>query len=168
MGADLKFLGRFISQIGRMLTGIEIHPAARIGRRVFIDHGMGLVIGETAEVGNDVTLYHGVTLGGVTVEGTAGNTGIGLAIVANARGYRTVIVIPETQSREKMDMLRLCGAELMPVPAKPYKDPENYVRKSERVAAEYAAKEPNGALWANQWDNPANWKGHYESTAPEI
>ena len=119
MGADLKFLGRFISQIGRMLTGVEIHPAARIGRRVSIDHGMGLVIGETAEVGNDVTLYHGVTLGGVTVEGTAGNTGIGLAIVANARGHRTVIVIPETQSREKMDMLRLCGAELMPVPAKP-------------------------------------------------
>jgi len=106
--------------------------------------------------------------GGVIVEGTAGNTGIGLALAANARGYRTVIVIPETQSREKMDMLRLCGAELMPVPAKPYKDPENYVRKSERVAAEYAAKEPNGALWANQWDNPANWKGHYESTAPEI
>lgn len=106
--------------------------------------------------------------GGVIVEGTAGNTGIGLALVANARGYRTVIVIPETQSQEKMDMLRLCGAELMPVPAKPYKDPENYVRQSERVAAEYAAKEPNGALWANQWDNPANWKGHYQSTGPEI
>ena len=106
--------------------------------------------------------------GGVIVEGTAGNTGIGLALVANARGYRTVIVIPETQSQEKMDMLRLCGAELMPVPAKPYKDPENYVRRSERVAAEYAEKEPNGALWANQWDNPANWKGHFESTGPEI
>mgnify|MGYP003637784757 CR=1 FL=1 len=106
--------------------------------------------------------------GGVIVEGTAGNTGIGLALVANARGYRTVIVIPETQSQEKMDMLRLCGAELMPVPAKPYRDPENYVRQSERVAAEYAAKEPNGALWANQWDNPANWQGHYRSTGPEI
>ena len=106
--------------------------------------------------------------GGVIVEGTAGNTGIGLALVANARGYRTVIVIPETQSQEKMDMLRLCGAELMPVPAKPYKDPENYVRRSERVAAEYAEKEPNGALWANQWDNPANWQGHYQSTGPEI
>ena len=87
--------------------------------------------------------------GGVIVEGTAGNTGIGLALVANARGYRTVIVIPETQSQEKMDMLRLCGAELIAVPAKPYKDPENYVRQSERVAAEYAVKEPNGALWAN-------------------
>ncbi|MEK9646947.1 MAG: cysteine synthase A [Alphaproteobacteria bacterium] len=106
--------------------------------------------------------------GGVIVEGTAGNTGIGLALVGNARGYRTVIVIPETQSREKMEMLRLCGAELMPVPAKPYKDPGNYVRVSERVAAKYAEKEPNGALWANQWDNPANWKGHYESTGPEI
>ncbi|MFT5489235.1 MAG: cysteine synthase A [Paracoccaceae bacterium] len=106
--------------------------------------------------------------GGVIVEGTAGNTGIGLTLVANARGYRTVIVIPETQSQEKMDMLRLCGAELMPVPAKPYKDPENYVRQSERVAAEYAAKEPSGALWANQWDNPANWQGHYQSTGPEI
>ena len=106
--------------------------------------------------------------GGVIVEGTAGNTGIGLALVANARGYRTVIVIPETQSREKMDMLRLCGAELVPVPAKPYRDPGNYVRVSERVAAEYAEREPNGALWANQWDNPANWRGHYESTGPEI
>lgn len=106
--------------------------------------------------------------GGVIVEGTAGNTGIGLALVANARGYRTVIVIPETQSREKMDMLRLCGAELMPVPAKPYRDPGNYVRVSERVAADYAEREPNGAIWANQWDNPANWQGHYRSTGPEI
>lgn len=110
------------------------------------------------------TLQHG----GVIVEGTAGNTGIGLALVANARGYRTVIVIPETQSWEKMDMLRLCGAELMPVPAKPDKDPQNCVRRSEWVAAEYAEKEPSGALWANQWDNPANWKGHYDSTGPEI
>ncbi len=106
--------------------------------------------------------------GGTIVEGTAGNTGIGLALVANARGYRTVIVIPETQSREKMDMLRLCGAELMPVPAKPYRDPGNYVRVSERVAAERAGTEPNGAVWANQWDNPANWRGHYRSTGPEI
>lgn len=106
--------------------------------------------------------------GGVIVEGTAGNTGIGLALVANARGYRTVIVIPETQSQEKMDMLRLCGAELIAVPAKPYKDPKNYVRQSERVAAEYAVKEPNGALWANQSDNPANWQGHSQANGPEI
>src|SRR6184192_4267935 len=88
--------------------------------------------------------------GGVIVEGTAGNTGIGLALVGNARGYRTVIVIPETQSQEKKDMLRLCGAQLKEVPAVPYKDPNNYVHVSERVAKEL------GAFWANQWDNTAN------------
>ena len=106
--------------------------------------------------------------GGLIVEGTAGNTGIGLALVGNARGYRTLIVIPETQSQEKKDMLRLCGAELMEVPAAPYKNPENYVHVSERVAAEKAKTDPNGALWANQWDNTANRNGHYKSTGPEI
>src|SRR2546421_68192 len=100
--------------------------------------------------------------GGTVVEGTAGNTGIGLALVGNARGYRTVIVIPETQSQEKKDMLRLCGAELREVPAVPYKDPKNYVHVSERLAKEL------GALWANQWDNTANRDGHYRSTGPEI
>jgi len=100
--------------------------------------------------------------GGVIVEGTAGNTGIGLALVGNARGYRTVIVIPETQSKEKKDMLRLCGAELREVPAVPYKDPNNYVHVSERVAKEV------GGFWANQWDNTANRDGHYRSTGPEI
>ncbi len=106
--------------------------------------------------------------GGVIVEGTAGNTGIGLALVGNARGYRTVIVIPETQSQEKKDFLRLCGAELREVPAVPYKDPNNYVHVSERVAQELAASEPHGVLWANQWDNTANRDGHYRSTGPEI
>jgi cysteine synthase A len=100
--------------------------------------------------------------GGVIVEGTAGNTGIGLALVGNARGYRTVIVIPNTQSQEKKDMLRLCGAELREVPAVPYKDPNNYVHVSERVAKEL------GGFWANQWDNTANRDGHYRSTGPEI
>src|SRR5687767_1278431 len=100
--------------------------------------------------------------GGTIVEGTAGNTGIGLALVGNARGYRTVIVIPDTQSKEKKDMLRLCGAELREVPAVPYKDPNNYVHVSERVAKEM------GAFWANQWDNTANRDGHYRSTGPEI
>ena len=100
--------------------------------------------------------------GGLIVEGTAGNTGIGLALVGNARGYRTLIVIPQTQSQEKKDMLRLCGAELMEVPAVPYKDPNNYVHVSERVAKE------RGAFWANQWDNTANADGHYRSTGPEI
>jgi cysteine synthase A len=106
--------------------------------------------------------------GGVIVEGTAGNTGIGLALVGNARGYRTVIVIPETQSQEKKDMLRLCGAELREVPALPYKNPDNYVHVSERLAKELAQSEPNGALWANQWDNPANRDAHYKTTGPEI
>ncbi len=106
--------------------------------------------------------------GGVIVEGTAGNTGIGLALVGNARGYRTVIVIPETQSQEKKDMLRLCGADLRQVPAVPYKNPENYVHVSERLAAEMAAKEPNGAIWANQFDNTANRMGHFRTTGPEI
>ena len=100
--------------------------------------------------------------GGTIVEGTAGNTGIGLALVGNARGYRTVIVIPETQSQEKKDMLRLCGAELREVPAVPYKDPSNYVHVSERLAREL------NAFWANQWDNTANREGHILSTGPEI
>src|SRR5205085_1243884 len=100
--------------------------------------------------------------GGLIVEGTAGNTGIGLALVGNARGYRTLIVIPETQSQEKKDMLRLCGAELREVPAVPYKDANNYVHVSERLAKEL------NAFWANQWDNTANRDGHYRSTGAEI
>jgi len=106
--------------------------------------------------------------GGVVVEGTAGNTGIGLALVDNARGYRTVIVIPETQSQEKKDMLRLCGAELREVPAVPFKNPENYVHVAERLAAELAASEPHGVLYANQWDNLSNRNAHVQTTAPEI
>jgi cysteine synthase A len=106
--------------------------------------------------------------GGVIVEGTAGNTGIGLALVGNARGYRTVIVMPETQSQEKKDMLRLCGADLRLVPAVPYRDPNNYVRYSGRLAEEVAAQEPNGAIWANQFDNLANRRAHYETTGPEL
>ena len=106
--------------------------------------------------------------GGVIVEGTAGNTGIGLALVARARGYRTVIVIPETQSQEKKDMLRLCGAELIEVPAVPYRDPNNYVHQAARLAEELATKEPKGVVYANQWDNTANRRAHYEGTGPEI
>jgi len=106
--------------------------------------------------------------GGVIVEGTAGNTGIGLALVANSLGYRTVIVIPETQSQEKKDMLRLCRADLREVPAVPYRDENNYVKFSGRLAEELAKTEANGAIWANQFDNVANRKGHYENTGPEI
>jgi cysteine synthase A len=106
--------------------------------------------------------------GGLIVEGTAGNTGIGLALVANALGFRTVIVIPDTQSQEKKDMLRLAGAELVEVPAVPYANPNNYVKVSGRLAERLAASEPNGAIWANQFDNVANRDGHVETTGPEI
>jgi cysteine synthase len=106
--------------------------------------------------------------GGVIVEGTAGNTGIGLTLVAKALGYRTVIVIPETQSQEKKDALRLLGAELVEVPAVPYKNPNNYVKVSGRLAEQLAKSEPNGAIWANQFDNVANRQAHIETTAPEI
>ncbi len=106
--------------------------------------------------------------GGVIVEGTAGNTGIGLAMVGNALGYRTVIVIPETQSEEKKDMLRLCGADLRQVPAVPYKNPDNYVHVSDRLARELSESDPKGAIWANQFDNIANRQAHIEGTGPEI
>jgi cysteine synthase A len=106
--------------------------------------------------------------GGVIVEGTAGNTGIGLALVGNALGYRSIIVMPETQSQEKKDMLRLCGADLRLVPAVPYANPMNYVRYSERLAQDVAQSEPKGAIWANQFDNLANRRAHYETTGPEI
>src|SRR5258705_2716959 len=105
--------------------------------------------------------------GGLVVESTAGNTGIGLALVANARGYRTLIVIPETQSQEKKDMLRLCGAELVEVPAVPYSNPNNYQHIGRRLADELRSKEPNGVLFADQWNNLDNRKAHYVSTGPE-
>jgi len=106
--------------------------------------------------------------GGTVVEGTAGNTGIGLTVVGNALGFRTVIVIPETQSQEKKDALRLLGAQLVEVPARPYKDQNNYVHYSERLARALAETEPHGAIWANQWDNTANRRAHFETTAEEI
>ena len=106
--------------------------------------------------------------GGVIVEGTAGNTGIGLALVGNALGFRSVIVIPDTQSQEKKDALRICGAELVEVPAVPYANPNNYVKVSGRLAEELAKTQPNGAIWANQFDNVANRDGHVQTTGPEI
>ena len=106
--------------------------------------------------------------GGLIVEGTAGNTGIGLTLVGNSRGYRTIIVMPDTQSQEKKDALRVNGAEVREVPAVPFRDPNNYVHVAERLAAELADSEPNGVLYANQWDNLANREGHVASTGPEI
>ena len=106
--------------------------------------------------------------GGIIVEGTAGNTGIGLTLVGNSLGYRSVIIIPDTQSQEKKDTLRLCGAELIEVPAVPYKNPENYVHVSERKAEELNKANPNSAIWANQFDNTANRDAHIQTTGPEI
>ena len=106
--------------------------------------------------------------GGLVVESTAGNTGIGLALVANARGYRTLIVIPETQSQEKKDMLQLCGAELVQVPALPYSNPNNYQHVGRRLAEELKKNEPNGVIFADQWNNLDNRRAHYVSTGPEI
>src|SRR5580692_4173839 len=106
--------------------------------------------------------------GGLVLEATAGNTGIGLAVVANARGYRTLILIPQTQSQEKKDMLRLCGAELIEVPALPYSSPNNYQHVAKRLAEQLRKTESNGVVFADQWNNLDNAKAHYESTGPEI
>jgi cysteine synthase A len=145
------------------LTGCEI-----LGKAEFLNPG-GSVKDRAALASVEDAVARGqLRPGGVIVEGTAGNTGIGLALVGNALGYRTVIVIPDTQSQEKKDMLRLAGADLREVPAVPYKNPENYVHVSGRLAKELAAKEPSGAIWANQFDNTANRLGHYRTTGPEI
>ena len=139
------------------LTGCEI-----LAKAEFMNPGQSVKDRAALYMIRDAERSRRLKPGGVIVEGTAGNTGIGIALVANARGYRSVIVMPETQSQEKKDMLRLCGAELREVPAAPYKDPNNYVHVSERVAKEM------GGFWANQWDNTANRDGHYRSTGPEI
>jgi cysteine synthase A len=144
-------------------TGCEI-----LGKAEFLNPGSSVKDRAALFIVRDAEQQGVLEPGGVIVEGTAGNTGIGLTLVANACGYRTVIVIPETQSQEKKDMLRLCGAEVREVPAVPYKDPKNYVKLSGRLADELAKTEPHGAIWANQFDNVANRRGHYETTGPEI
>jgi len=144
-------------------TGCEI-----LGKAEFLNPGSSVKDRAALAIILDAERTGQLRPGGLIVEGTAGNTGIGLALVGRARGYRTLIVIPDTQSQEKKDMLRLCGAELREVPAVPYKNPENYVHVSRRLAAELAKSEPNGAIWANQFDNVANRQGHFETTGPEI
>jgi cysteine synthase len=144
-------------------TGCEI-----LGKCEFMNPGGSIKDRAALAIIEDAEAKGQIRKGGIIVEGTAGNTGIGLAHVASARGYKTVIVIPETQSQEKMDALRLAGADLRPVPAVPYKDPNNYVKFSGRLAEELAASHPEGALWANQFDNVANRRGHYKTTGPEI
>ncbi|WP_339833163.1 cysteine synthase A [uncultured Parvibaculum sp.] len=144
-------------------TGCEI-----LGKAEFLNPGQSVKDRAALYIIQDAVKRGTLKPGGTIVEGTAGNTGIGLALVGNALGFKSVIVIPETQSQEKKDMLRLCGARLIEVPAVPYKDPNNYVKYSGRLAEELAAKEPNGAIWANQFDNVANRLAHIETTGPEI
>jgi cysteine synthase len=139
-----------------------------LGKAEFLNPGQSVKDRAALFIIRDAVAAGALRPGGVVVEGTAGNTGIGLALVGNALGYRSVIVIPETQSREKKDMLRLVGAELVEVPAVPYANPNNYVKLSGRLAAQLAASEPNGAVWANQFDNIANRDGHVRTTGPEI
>lgn len=144
-------------------TGCEI-----LGKAEFMNPGGSVKDRAALAIVRDAEAKGKLKPGGVIVEGTAGNTGIGIALVGRALGYRSVIVMPETQSQEKKDMLRLCGADLRLVPAVPYKNPNNYVHVSERIAEEMAAKEPNGAIWAQQFDNIANRQGHYDTTGQEI
>jgi len=145
------------------LTGCEI-----LGKAEFMNPGQSVKDRAALFIIRDALARGTLKPGGTIVEGTAGNTGIGLALVGNAMGFRTVIVIPETQSQEKKDTLRLLGAELVEVPAVPYANPNNYVKVSGRLAEEIAASDPRGAIWANQFDNVANRQAHIETTGPEI
>jgi cysteine synthase len=144
-------------------TGCEI-----LGKAEFMNPGQSVKDRAALFMVRDALERGSLRLGGVVVEGTAGNTGIGLAVVGNALGLRTIIVIPDTQSQEKKDVLRLMGAELIEVSAVPYKNPNNYVKISGRLAERLARTEANGALWANQFDNVANRRAHTETTGPEI
>ena len=139
-----------------------------LGKAEFLNPGQSVKDRAALAIIRDAEATGALKPGGTIVEGTAGNTGIGLAMVASALGYRTVIVIPETQSEEKKDALRQYGAELVQVPAVPYRNPNNYVKVSQRLAEALAATEPNGAIWANQFDNQANRRGHIATTGPEI
>ncbi|WP_295536281.1 cysteine synthase A [uncultured Thioclava sp.] len=145
------------------MTGCTI-----LGKAEFLNPGQSVKDRAALFMIRDAIQRGALQPGGTIVEGTAGNTGIGLALVGASMGFRTVIVIPETQSQEKKDMLRLAGAQLVEVPAAPYKNPNNFVRYSERLAAELAQTDPNGAVWANQFDNVANRQAHIETTGPEI
>ena len=145
------------------MTGCTI-----LGKCEFLNPGQSVKDRAALYIIRDAVARGDLKPGGTIVEGTAGNTGIGLALVGASMGFRTVIVIPETQSQEKKDMIKLAGAELVQVPAAPYKNPNNYVRYSGRLAAALAKTEPNGAIWANQFDNTANRQAHIEMTGPEV
>ena len=145
------------------LTGCNI-----LGKAEFMNPGQSVKDRAALQIIRDAEAKGQLKQGGTIVEGTAGNTGIGIALVANALGYKSVIVIPETQSQEKKDMLRLCGAELIEVPAVPYRDENNYVKYSGRLAEKLGSESENGAVWANQFDNTANRDAHIMTTGPEV
>src|SRR5712672_1603986 len=172
-GPDMQIRDGIVQAIGhtpliRLKQASELTGCTILGKAEFMNPGQSVKDRAALFSIEDAVRKGQLRPGGVIVEGTAGNTGIGLALVGNALGYRTVIVIPETQSQEKKDMLRLCGVDLREVPAVPYRDPNNYIHVSERLAADFAGREPNGAIWANQFDNVANRNGHYRTTGPEI
>jgi len=152
----------------RLRKASEITGCDILGKAEFLNPGQSIKDRAALYIIRDAVARGQLRPGGTIVEGTAGNTGIGLALVGASMGYRTVIVIPETQSQEKKDMLRLAGAELVQVPAAPYSNPNNYVRYSGRLAEKISQIEPNGAIWANQFDNVANRQAHVETTGPEI
>ncbi len=169
----MKPVGDVVAAIGRtplikLRAASEATGCTIFGKAEFMNPGGSVKDRAALAIIEDAVRRGGLRPGGAIVEGTAGNTGIGIAMVASALGFRAVIVIPDTQAQEKKDMLRLAGAELIEVPAVPYANPNNYVRYSGRLAEALAKTESNGAVWANQFDNVANRRGHYETTGPEI
>lgn len=163
----------FVDAVGntpliKLRRASELTACTILGKAEFLNPGGSVKDRAAKYIVLDAEQRGVIERGGLIVEGTAGNTGIGLALVGNSRGYRTLILMPNTQSQEKQDALRLCGAELRTVPAVPYRDPNNYVHIAARTAKELEATEQHGVLYANQWDNLANREGHVQSTGPEI
>jgi cysteine synthase A len=169
----MSFVPDVIGAIGntpmiKLQRASELTGCTILGKAEFMNPGGSVKDRAGLAIIQDAIAKGQLQPGGIVVEGTAGNTGIGLALVANTLGFRTVIIIPETQSQEKKDMLRLQGAELLEVPAVPYSNPNNYVKVSGRIAEKLAKEHPQGAIWANQFDNVANRQGHIDTTGPEI
>lgn len=173
MGAAMPAYDNVLDLIGntpliKLKRASEATGCTILGKCEFLNPGQSVKDRAALYIIKDAIERGELRPGGVVVDGTAGNTGIGLAMVANALGMRTVIVIPETQTQEKKDTLRALGADLVEVPAVPYRNPNNYVKVSGRMAEKLAREEPNGAVWANQFDNVANRRAHVETTGPEV
>ena len=163
----------FIESMGntpliKLKAASQITGCTILGKAEFLNPGGSVKDRAALGIVRDAERSGKLKAGGIIVEGTAGNTGIGITLVANVLGYKSVIVMPETQSQEKKDMLKLCGAKLNLVPAAPYKDPNNYIRYSERLSQDLSDENGGNVLWANQFDNTANYKSHETSTGPEI